>query len=261
MSNPSNISMIEYCNCVNPPTRQVSHPNGGLRNYCKSCHKLVPNGENPPSERHYFSISSEPNYCICENPVATKVCSLGGQVLNYCEACGKVQQDEDRKSILERLNATQPNKWPTSPDDFKIPKDHPANERPTMKDGTTITNASGATQSFTLANFHAVPAAVLRILAQCLGFGALKHGLENWRGIPVHENLSHAMNHINEWRLGDKSEPHLVNAIARLTFALQLEIDAGNQSPDYTHPDMDNVLASLQKKELENGKDPRSTQQ
>ncbi len=38
------------------------------------------------------------------------------------------------------------------------------------------------------------------------------------KNIPFEDNLSHAMNHIVEWRMGDRSEPHLVNAMARLTF-------------------------------------------
>ena len=106
-----------------------------------------------------------------------------------------------------------------------------------MKDGDTVVNELGAKQSFTSADFNCIPAVVLRLLAQCLGFGKRKYGFENWKGISIEENLSHAMNHINEWRLGDRSEPHLVNAIARLSFALWHAVDKGEQAHTYVHPD------------------------
>ncbi len=101
------------------------------------------------------------------------------------------------------------------------------------KDGETITNATGAKQSFIKADYHCIPPVVLRLLAQCLGFGRRKYGFENWIGIPIEDNLSHAMNHIVEWRIGDRSEPHLVNAIARLTFALTQAVESGEQVNTY----------------------------
>jgi hypothetical protein len=97
---------------------------------------------------------------------------------------------------------------------------------PLPNDGTRITNSLGGSQSFIFANFHCIPPVVLRLLAQCLGFGCRKYGFENWKKIPIEDNLSHAMNHINEWRAGDRSEPHLVNAMARLTFALSQAVDS-----------------------------------
>jgi hypothetical protein len=112
-----------------------------------------------------------------------------------------------------------------------------------IKDGMKVTNAQGGSQSFLLANFASIPPEVLKLLAQCLGFGAMKYGDRNWEKVPMSDNLSHAMNHINEWNLGDRSEPHLVNAMARLTFALSLAVNSGAQPANYTHPDMEKVLA------------------
>jgi hypothetical protein len=106
------------------------------------------------------------------------------------------------------------------------------------KDGDRITNENGAHQSFLSANYEAVEPEFLHLLAQGLGFGARKYGLRNWKGIPVSDNLSHAMNHITQYRLGDKSELHLANAAMRLMFAICLEIEAGNMPKDYIHPDM-----------------------
>jgi hypothetical protein len=109
---------------------------------------------------------------------------------------------------------------------------------PSAKDGQTTTNEKGGRQSFISARFDCLPPECLRLLAQCLGFGARKYGKDNWRNIDLEDNLAHAMNHINEFRRGDTSEPHLVNAMARITFALAIAVSEGSQAPDYVHPEM-----------------------
>lgn len=103
------------------------------------------------------------------------------------------------------------------------------------QDNQTYTNEQGGKQSFVSARFDCIPPVVLRLLAQCLGFGARKYGKENWQQIEQWDHLNHAMNHINEWNRGDRSEPHLVNAMARLTFALWQAVEQGQQSDTYTN--------------------------
>jgi hypothetical protein len=110
-------------------------------------------------------------------------------------------------------------------------------EPPSATDGQTIVNEKGGKQSFISARFDCIPAIVLRLLAQCLGFGARKYGKENWKQIPIEDNIAHAMNHLNEWTIGDRSEPHLVNALARTSFALTQAVEAGQQEATYRHPD------------------------
>ncbi len=107
-----------------------------------------------------------------------------------------------------------------------------------MQDGETVTNEHGGRQSFTLADYSKVPPQALRLLAQCLGFGARKYGADNWKRITIEEHLSHAMNHIQEFRCGDRSEPHLVNTFTRIAMALQLAVEQGLQADRYEHPDM-----------------------
>jgi hypothetical protein len=107
-----------------------------------------------------------------------------------------------------------------------------------MQEGQRTTNEQGGSQSFIEADFSCIPPIVLRLLAQCLGFGARKYGKENWKNIPLEDNLSHAMNHINEWNRGDRTEPHLVNAMARITFALWQAVKQKSQPTRYIHPDM-----------------------
>lgn len=104
-------------------------------------------------------------------------------------------------------------------------------------EGTTTTNEHGGKQSYVSAMFSAIPPIALRLLAQCVGFGARKYGLGNWKKISVNENICHAMNHLNEWNLGDRSEPHLVNALTRISFAVQLLAESGEIGSHYVHPD------------------------
>ena len=105
-----------------------------------------------------------------------------------------------------------------------------------MQDGETITNEKGGKQSFTKAMFSAIPPISLKLLAECLGFGARLYGFDNWKNISIEENLCHAMNHINEWNRGDRSEPHLVNAMARISFAIWQAVDTREQPETYVHP-------------------------
>jgi hypothetical protein len=105
-------------------------------------------------------------------------------------------------------------------------------------EGETVENEQGGRQSFTEADFSQVPPFALRLLAQCCGFGSRKYGPGNWKKIPIESQIAHAMNHLNEFRLGDRSEPHLVNAAVRVMFALELAVENGLQGARYVHPDM-----------------------
>jgi len=59
----------------------------------------------------------------------------------------------------------------------------------------------------------------LNEIAIGLTAGAIKHPGETWRGIPADEHLARALRHINLYRMGDRSENHLVNASMRIMFA------------------------------------------
>lgn len=56
-------------------------------------------------------------------------------------------------------------------------------------------------------------------IATGLTAGAVKHPGETWKTIPTDEHLARAMRHINLYRMGDRSEPHLINASMRLMMA------------------------------------------
>lgn len=106
-----------------------------------------------------------------------------------------------------------------------------------MKDGDTYVNEHGGRQSYVSARVDLIPPENLMLLGQCLGFGAKKYGENNWHQIPQRENLNHALVHILKWLSGDRSEPHLVNTLARVNFALWHAIQDGEQPHEYIHPD------------------------
>jgi len=61
----------------------------------------------------------------------------------------------------------------------------------------------------------------LDAIAEGLTKGAVKHPGETWRQIPADEHLARALRHINLYRKGDRSEPHIVNASMRIMMAFE----------------------------------------
>ena len=58
-------------------------------------------------------------------------------------------------------------------------------------------------------------------IAKGLTQGNEKHPGETWKTIPSDEHLCRAMRHINLYRMGDRSEPHIVHASMRLMMAFE----------------------------------------
>jgi hypothetical protein len=93
------------------------------------------------------------------------------------------------------------------------------------KESETVVNENGGKQSKVDARFDLVDPLALKLLAECLGFGAAKYGEYNWLKISTKEHLNHALAHINAFQRGDTSEPHLINAFCRTMMALRKSID------------------------------------
>lgn len=74
--------------------------------------------------------------------------------------------------------------------------------------------------------YRYISASWLDGIACGLTAGAKKHPGETWKTIASDEHLSRAMRHINLYRLGDRSEPHIINASMRLMMAF---CTAGNE--------------------------------
>ena len=63
------------------------------------------------------------------------------------------------------------------------------------------------------ARFGLISPVGLRRIAETYGEGSGKYGDYNWeKGIPTKSLMDHAMAHINQYNLGDRSEDHLAHA-------------------------------------------------
>lgn len=109
-----------------------------------------------------------------------------------------------------------------------------------MPDGM-IVSKTGVRQSRVRERLDLIPPEVTLLLGQCLAYGAETHGEDNWKSadttedhvINVKDNLNHALIHINKFLMNDQEEPHLVNAMARISFALWHAVQSGQQDPNY----------------------------
>ncbi len=72
----------------------------------------------------------------------------------------------------------------------------------------------------------------LDAVATGLTAGDVKHPGATWRTIPCDEHLARAMRHINLYRAGDRSEPHLVNASMRMMMAFETDMNVGRKKED-----------------------------
>lgn len=105
------------------------------------------------------------------------------------------------------------------------------------KEGETVQNELGGKQAFIPERYDLVPPTALKLLTQCLAFGANKYGEWNWVKIHSVDHLNHAIRHIYEHLRGDQSEPHLANAMARIMFAAEMSIVEGTTEEEYERGD------------------------
>lgn len=79
-------------------------------------------------------------------------------------------------------------------------------------------------------DFFRLPPQSLKVAAKILHDGARSHEDEtgeNWRRIPVHVHLNHALVHLYEHLGSDLSEDHLGHALVRLLMAVEVERKGG----------------------------------
>lgn len=73
---------------------------------------------------------------------------------------------------------------------------------------------------------HLVPVEALLAEAKVLGFGAVKHGLHDWRrGLPWSEHIRAGLSHFLKWLNGEDRDPesglsHLAHARCRIGFLI-----------------------------------------
>jgi hypothetical protein len=91
-------------------------------------------------------------------------------------------------------------------------------------------NERGGKQSATIYRFYLMDPAAMFNLAEVLGYGAAKYGIDNWRNITTQEHLNHLLQHVYAWLAGDKQDNHLGHALCRAMFALAMELQGGTPS-------------------------------
>lgn len=116
-------------------------------------------------------------------------------------------------------------------------------------------NEAGGRQSKLYCEYRLLDAAAMHALT-CVLHRGKKYGIDNWRLIPTHEHLNHAMNHIMSHidyaRLrgieeskskalapsfcGRAAEDDLAHAFCRLMFALAKEIENYGIHPEHSDP-------------------------
>ena len=65
-------------------------------------------------------------------------------------------------------------------------------------------------------------------VATGLTAGAERHPGETWKDIPADEHAARALRHLALYRMGDRSEPHLVNASMRCMMACVMDAEEAN---------------------------------
>ena len=65
-------------------------------------------------------------------------------------------------------------------------------------------------------------------IASGLTAGAEKHPGETWKDIPADEHAARALRHLALYRMGDRSEPHLVNASMRCMMSCAMDAEETN---------------------------------
>lgn len=74
------------------------------------------------------------------------------------------------------------------------------------------------------ARYDLISPIALRRWAETCDEGAKKYGVGNaLKGIPCSNLLNHAMNHIEKWRSGDRSEDHLAHAFWNIGMMMHFE--------------------------------------
>ena len=107
-------------------------------------------------------------------------------------------------------------------------------------------NEHGGRQSKLYCEYRLLDASAMHALT-CVLHRGKKYGIDNWRLIPTHEHLNHAMNHIMAYidfarlRANDDRKPaahsledDLAHAFCRLMFALAKEIEAYGIHPEHS---------------------------
>jgi hypothetical protein len=89
-------------------------------------------------------------------------------------------------------------------------------------DAPIVVNERGAKQSHSPYRVDLSPPLATLHIAEVLGAGARKYGRWNWLGIPLHDQLNHALVHAFAYLAGDRSDDHIGHFACRAMMALEV---------------------------------------
>ena len=91
-------------------------------------------------------------------------------------------------------------------------------------DAPTITNENGAKQSHSPYRMDLIPPLATLAVAGVLCTGAVKYGEDNWKGLPLKDQLNHAMTHVMAFLAGDTQDDHMEHFACRAMMALEIHL-------------------------------------
>lgn len=94
-------------------------------------------------------------------------------------------------------------------------------------DAPTVVNKQGGRQSENPYRFDLIDAKAMFRLAGIVGYGARKHGENNWRLLPQSDHVNRAIGHLYAYLGGDKQDDHLAHALCRVMFAVAQDTEEG----------------------------------
>lgn len=117
------------------------------------------------------------------------------------------------------------------------------------------TGAVRSTEGFK-ARYELISPIGLRRLAETYGEGAARYGDKNWElGFPISDILRHALQHINQYLAGDRSEDHLAHCSWNLFAAMHSEECWPHLNGDLRGPGC--TLTDLQRQQIKAHNDAR----